>query len=244
MNQRHPTAALVLGAIALSLLTHCAANTATTNSSPVSSSPAVTLSSAVATPAEIAQNPASPLPAEQLSVDQKNQLSQLSVPVLVPTFLPAGFRLTKFDAGEEQLTNGSYSYYSLLYQGDNNTCLEISTGVDPALSTSRLSKALVTTPLGEATVYSGEVEGRSLILSMVSAQPQEYMLRSGLVARPAEQQPDGSWSAAELCQPVSMETYTQVLRSLRRPATQFTMTIGIWVLGDQLSIDQTGIAEL
>ncbi|HEY9642776.1 MAG TPA: hypothetical protein V6C57_19970 [Coleofasciculaceae cyanobacterium] len=231
MNPLYQAAALALGTVALLSLSNCA--TDATNSTPAAlssaeaESPVVSVAHPTAAPVTdtaastrpiaqdtSAQDTSAQNPASLLSADQKKQLFHLNVPILVPTFLPADFRLTKVDAGEEQLVNGSYSYYSILYQGDHNTCLEISTGVDPAMSTAHLSKTLVTLPLGEATVYSGEVEGRSMIMGNLVAPPQGYMLRSGLVVRPAESKPDGSWTAAEWCQPVNMETFTQVLQSL------------------------------
>lgn len=153
-------------------------------------------------------------PENLLSADQKRQLNQLGIPIYIPTYLPTGFRLTKFDAGKEELRNGSYSYYSLLFQGSNNTCLEVSSGVDPAMSLGRLSKRSMKTSLGETTVYSGTVEGRQLILAQIPSK-QGHMLRSGMVARPAEMKPDGTWKPAEWCQPVSTEEFNQVLRSLK-----------------------------
>lgn len=157
----------------------------------------------------IAQNPET-----LLSANQKRQLNQLGIPIYIPTYLPTGFRLTKFDAGKEELRNGSYSYYSLLFQGNDNTCLEVSSGVDPAMSLGRLPKRSLKTSLGEVTVYSGTVEGRRLILAQIPSK-QGHILRSGTVARPAEMKPDGTWKPAEWCQPVSTAEFNQALRSLK-----------------------------
>lgn len=165
-----------------------------------------------------AETPRSQNPATQLSQEQNTQLSQLSIPILMPTYLPLTFQVTQVDAGHEELVDGGYDYYSILYEGDNNTCLAISSGVDPAMSTEGLAKTTATTALGEATIYTGKVEDRPLIMADLPTQ-QGHLLRSGLVARPAEMNSDGSWKSAEWCEPVNQEKFLQVLESLE--AVQF-----------------------
>lgn len=216
MNQLSRTAVCALEAFALLLLSNCATHsTATKPPAAQSKSSIASLTNPVSSVASTA-NPKIAIvqnTGNLLSPEQKMQLSQLNIPIFTPTYLPSGFRLIKFDAGKEEINGGVSSYYSILYQKDNNTCLEISSGVDPAMSLRRLSKTSVKTSLGEVTVYSGNVEGKPLILGQLSSK-QGHMLRSGMVVRSAQMKPDGTWTPAEWCNPVSMEEFTQVLRSL------------------------------
>ncbi|HEY9878521.1 MAG TPA: hypothetical protein V6D29_08695 [Leptolyngbyaceae cyanobacterium] len=208
-----------LGAIAFLSLMGCTDNF-TASKIPVSANSAAPEIAVYSTPIgaekpemQILENPVS-----QLSPEQVRQLSQLEVPVLMPTYLPPTFQITQVDAGREELVDDSYDYYSILYQGENNTCLAISSGVDPALSTERLTKTTVTTALGEAEIYTGIVEDRALIMADLPTQ-QRHLLRSGLVAKPTEMNPNGSWASSEWCEPVSQEEFLQVLQSLE--AVQF-----------------------
>jgi hypothetical protein len=152
----------------------------------------------------------------ELTQEQKDQLSSLGTLVLVPTYLPSGLRLTKLGFGKELIDNDSYAYYSILYQGDDNTCLEISSGVDLGMPASRLpTQDTVPTQFGSVTVYSGITSDVSTI-QIVSLLPtkQGHMIRSGLVMNAAKIQPDGTWTKPEVCNPVSLEEFTQVLKSL------------------------------
>lgn len=75
-----------------------------------------------------------------LDAAQKDKLKEVSVPIVVPTYLPAGFRVIKLEAGREELRSGSYAYYSILYKGEDDACFDISLNNDPAMRTSRFKK--------------------------------------------------------------------------------------------------------
>jgi len=150
-----------------------------------------------------------------LSPVQKAQLAQLGIPIALPTYLPAGFRLTDFSAKKEQhdYVCCEYSWYSIFYQGANHACLEVSANLDPAmaLSTSHLQKTSVKTRLGEVEVYSGNVEGKPMIVGLLFL-PSQNRHKNGYMLR------TGAWmprtNPGRRCNPVSREEYIQVLKSL------------------------------
>lgn len=213
MNQLCRTAVFALGAVALLSLVSCATNGVTAKPpTPRASSPIATTtpdSSGAASTASpktpIAQNTGS-----LLSPQQKAQLAQLSMPIVLPSYLPGGFRLTKFSAEQEQgEVSGEYSSYSIFYQGANDTCLEFGANSDPAISLERLQKTSVETGLGKVKVYSGNVEGKPMIVGLFSLPNNNgYMLRTGAWMPPT--------IPGRRCNPVSMEEYIQVLKSLKR----------------------------
>jgi hypothetical protein len=210
MNQPYRTAVFALGTIALLCLSNCAANGAASkvpahpgnSSNPVAQNSDSARATSTASPKTSIAYKTNNL----LSNQQKGQLAQLGIPIAVPTYLPAGFRLTKFSAQKEE-DEASGAWYSLFYQGANNTCLEFSANVDPAMSLERLPKTLVKTRLGEVEVYSGNVEGKPMVVGLFSLPKNNgYMLRTG------------AWTPAtnpgRRCNPVSRNEYIRVLRSL------------------------------
>ena len=210
MNQPYRTAVFALGTIALLSLSNCAVNGATTKvSAPLGNSsktltqnPGTTVDTSTAFPKTSITYKTNHF----LSNQQKAQLAQLGIPIAVPTYLPAGFRLTQFSAQKEE-DEASGAWYSMFYQGANNTCLELSVNVDPAMSLERLQKTLVKTRLGEVKVYSGNVEGKPMTVGLFSLPKNNgYMLRTG------------AWmpttNPGRRCNPVSRNEYIQVLRSL------------------------------
>lgn len=69
---------------------------------------------------------AAPQPGHLLSPDQVARLSRLPIPVLVPTHVPAGFRVVRVEAESGQYANGDDdSGYLINYQGSNRSCFTI-----------------------------------------------------------------------------------------------------------------------
>ncbi|HEY9613181.1 hypothetical protein [Allocoleopsis sp.] len=215
MIQPYRTAIFILGTVALLSGSSCAANGAASQAPTALVSRPLALATTPDT--SFAASPAFPKTAiakntsNLLSSEQKAQLNQLGMPIIVPTYLPGGFRLTNFLAKKERddYASGEYSWYSMFYQGTNNTCLEVSANVDPAMSTVNLQKTLVKTRLGAVEVYSGNVESKPMIVGLFSLGTKNgYMLRTG--AWMPQTLPGGR------CNPVSRKEYIQVLKSLER----------------------------
>ncbi|MGK7931536.1 MAG: hypothetical protein AB4041_08900 [Microcystaceae cyanobacterium] len=51
------------------------------------------------------------------------ELNNVKVPVVLPNYIPSGFRQTKFEFSIDK--NNNYGDYEAIYQGPNNTCFEI-----------------------------------------------------------------------------------------------------------------------
>lgn len=184
------------------------ASVAATAKSESSASPT---NSVTATPlAQVAQ-----ATGDLLDAAQKDKLKELSVPIVVPTYLPAGFRVIKLEAGREELRSRSYAYYSILYKGEDDACFDISLNTDPAMRTSRLSRRFMQIPIGnkDVTIIYGNVEDKPITMgsfSVPSGSPNSaYMLRTG------------GWMPSSLegrnirCNSISDAEYDKVLQALK-----------------------------
>ncbi len=184
------------------------ASVAATAKSESSASPT---NSVTATPlAQVAQ-----ATGDLLDAAQKDKLKELSVPIVVPTYLPAGFRVIKLEAGREELRSGSYAYYSILYKGEDDACFDISLNNDPAMRTSRLSRRFMQIPISnkDVTIIYGNVEDKPITMgsfSVPSGSPNSaYMLRTG------------GWMPSSLegrnirCNSISDAEYDKVLQALK-----------------------------
>ncbi|MFN9481391.1 MAG: hypothetical protein ACK6CX_01005 [Pseudanabaena sp.] len=150
-----------------------------------------------------------------LDAAQKDKLKELSVPIVVPTYLPAGFRVIKLEAGREELRSRSYAYYSILYKGEDDACFDISLNTDPAMSTSRLSRRFMQIPISnkDVTIIYGNIEDKPITMgsfSVPSGSPNSgYMLRTG------------GWMPSSLegrnirCNSISDAEYDKVLQALK-----------------------------
>lgn len=184
------------------------ASVAATAKSESSASPT---NSVTATPlAQVAQ-----ATGDLLDAAQKDKLKEVSVPIVVPTYLPAGFRVIKLEAGREELRSGSYAYYSILYKGEDDACFDISLNNDPAMRTSRLSRRFMQIPISnkDVTIIYGNVEDKPITMgsfSVPSGSPNSaYMLRTG------------GWMPSSLegrnirCNSISDAEYDKVLQALK-----------------------------
>lgn len=184
------------------------ASVAATAKSESSASPT---NSVTATPlAQVAQ-----ATGDLLDAAQKDKLKELSVPIVVPTYLPAGFRVIKLEAGREELRSRSYAYYSILYKGEDDACFDISLNTDPAMRTSRLSRRFMQIPISnkDVTIIYGNVEDKPITMgsfSVPSGSPNSgYMLRTG------------GWMPSSLegrnirCNSISDAEYDKVLQALK-----------------------------
>jgi len=148
-----------------------------------------------------------------LSSDQKAQLKQLGTPIALPTYLPVGSRLHKFVSGKEELRTDSIPYYSISYAGENDTCLDISLNTDPAMSTRRLQKTQMQSPVSsEVNVLTGDLEGKPIVLGLFKLpngrENSGYMLRTGGWL------PSNDGNKNIRCNAVSAEEYAKVLQAL------------------------------
>ncbi|XGV98495.1 MAG: hypothetical protein ACAF41_06075 [Leptolyngbya sp. BL-A-14] len=142
-----------------------------------------------------------------LSPEQKAQLTQLPIPVVVPTVLPATFRLVRAEGEAGTYTNGDDdSGYAIDYQGEKNTCLSIRTSQDGPRGLEKVKQ--VQTRFGLITVYTEKSPGSKSLVSFLGLKGNPMLISGGA-------QPDSTTSTGwKRCQAVSVEAYTQVLQSL------------------------------
>lgn len=139
-----------------------------------------------------------------LSPEQKEELTQLPIPIVAPSYLPIGFQLTHATGGTEEFINGDINYYYYIqYENDNGGCIRIGTsqfgtdGLEPIRH--------VETELGAVEVFVDNLYAPRNIYGFLEVEGYP-VLRSG--------EGTSFSSANETCHRVSMETYDQVLESL------------------------------
>lgn len=142
-----------------------------------------------------------------LSSAQKAQLTRLPIPVVAPTALPANFRLVRATGEAGTYANGDDdSGYAIDYQGEKNTCLSIRTSQDGPRGLIKVKQ--VQTRFGLITVYTEKLRDSQSLVSFLGIKGNPMLISGGM-------QPDsrasGGWKP---CRAVSVETYTQILRSL------------------------------
>ena len=142
-----------------------------------------------------------------LSSQQKAQLTQLPIPIVVPTFLPAGFRLVQAEGGTSKYANGDDdSGYAIDYQGENNTCLSVRSSKDGPRRLPRIKQ--VQTRLGLMTIYLEQYRDIKSLVTFLGIKGNPVLSSGGTLP---DSTADGGFKR---CRAVSIETYTQVLKSL------------------------------
>ncbi|NUN67295.1 hypothetical protein HCU40_21820 (plasmid) [Pseudanabaena biceps] len=140
-----------------------------------------------------------------LSAEQKEQLSQLEIEVILPTYLPTGTKLASFKAYKKKtLQIADYSFYNIQYIGTDNTCLEAGSGYQ-TMWQNNPSKIQIDTKIGVIEVSSG-THSRSGTLQ-----------HWGWIRKNMEGQSlitGGLFSTKKPCNPINFEEYNKVLQSL------------------------------
>ncbi len=213
-------ASCIFGSLCLNTLVSC--SNSITIKSAIGSSDTLIAATPKAEPSSSLTNSISPTPVVKLSqasgdlldLSQKAKLKELAVPIVVPTYLPVGFRLVKMDSGREELRTGSYAYYSILYQGENGTCLDISLNTDPAMRTSQMLRRFMQIPISnkKVTIIYGKLDDKSIAMGLfevANGEPNSaYMLRNG------GWMPSGQEGRNVRCNSISEEEYDKVLQAL------------------------------
>ncbi|HAG81565.1 MAG TPA: hypothetical protein DCL61_10445 [Cyanobacteria bacterium UBA12227] len=230
MNQPYRTVVCILATVAWLSLSSYARNSTATQSpttqsdnlsiSTTSSPPSITRAADSKT--SIAQNTEN-----SRSSAQKMQQSQQTIPIVttadlppgfnipiaIPTYLPSGFYLKQFLAFDAGYVGQDTFYYSIVYEEvDNYSCLEISSGIDgTAFEYLGLSETSVKVSQGEVTVYSGNVEGKPMIIAL------DWGKQIGLPSSDYRMTLISGYdsSGGDECNPVSMEEFIKVLQSLK-----------------------------
>jgi hypothetical protein len=142
-----------------------------------------------------------------LSPKQKAQLTQLPIPIVAPTVLPASFRLVRAEGEAGKYANGDDdSGYAIDYEGAQNTCLSMRSSKDGPRGLEKVTQ--VQTRFGLVTVYQEKLRDGKSLVSFLGLKGNPTLVSGGTL--PDNKAPDG-WKR---CRAVSVETYTQVLKSL------------------------------
>lgn len=142
-----------------------------------------------------------------LSPAQKVQLTQLPIPIVAPTILPASFRLVRAQGEAGKYANGDDdSGYAIDYEGAQNTCLSMRSSKDGPRGLEKVTQ--VQTRFGLVTVYQEKLRDGKSLVSFLGLKGNPTLVSGGTL--PDNRAPAG-WKR---CRAVSVETYTQVLKSL------------------------------
>lgn len=100
--------------------------------------------------------------ANLLSADQKAQLAQLGIKVVLPTYLPSGFQVAQFKSHQKSSPNiTDYTYYNVVYAGPNNTCIEAGNGYQNTSLATAQERSLRTS-VGTFKIQSGTYRQTSI----------------------------------------------------------------------------------
>lgn len=142
-----------------------------------------------------------------LSPEQKARLTRLPIPIVVPTYLPATFRLLRAEGEASQYANGDDdSGYAIDYQGANNTCLSLRSSKDGPRGLAKVRQ--VQTNFGLVTVYADTFRDRQRLVSFLGIKGNPILTSGGTLP---DQKANGGWKP---CRAVSIDDFTQVLKSL------------------------------
>ena len=144
-----------------------------------------------------------------LTSEQKAKLLQLPIPIVAPNFIPEGFRLVYAKGEANKYANGDDdSGYTIAYQGENNTCISISSSSSGSRGLQRANE--VQTEFGSVVVYTDNARDNSIrsISSFLVLKGNPALISGGSI-------PDSSADGGfKRCEPVGMGVYMQVLKSL------------------------------
>ena len=214
---RHPSLSRLIATVLLSFATCVASGAATKAPVPVDASNGAAIvprADSVAPPvnkATVKATVAIALIAQKsgnlLSLQQTAQLTRLPIPIITPTELPIGFRLVRAEGEAGSYVNGDDdSGYAIDYQGANNTCLSIRSSKDGPRGLEAIKQ--VQTRFGVVTVYAETFDGRTSLISFLGIKGNPILISGGTLP---DSTAKGGWTR---CRAVSVETYTQVLKSL------------------------------
>lgn len=138
-----------------------------------------------------------------LSEDQKAQLAQLGVEVVLPTYLPPGFQLTRFEAHRKDASASTdYTYYTVSYKGPNNTCIEAGNGYqNTSLSTNQ--ERSLNTAVGTFNIQSGTYRRTSITRHWATLSADNQVILTG--GKLAKEQ--------DTCNPIEAGEFDKVLQS-------------------------------
>lgn len=141
-----------------------------------------------------------------LSAAQVEKLTQLPIPIVVPTYLPPGFQVTSADGESVKLVNGDDdSGYSIAYEGDDGTCFAINSSQDSPRRLEQVGQ--VESALGTVKMYEETYEGRSSVQSFIPVQGNPVMISPVLQLNPAT-------GNHEPCKALDRAEYERILQSI------------------------------
>jgi hypothetical protein len=144
-----------------------------------------------------------------LTSEQKATLLQLPIPIVAPTFLPEGFRLVYANGEAGKYANGDDdSGYTIAYQGENNTCIRISSSSSGSRGLQRANE--VQTEFGSVVVYTDNARDNTIksISGFLALKGNPILISGGSIP---DRSADGGFKR---CEPVGMGVYIQVLKSV------------------------------
>lgn len=141
-----------------------------------------------------------------LSPAQVEKLTKLPIPIVVPTYLPPGFRVTSADGASAKLVNGDDdSGYSIAYESDDGTCFAINSSQDSPRRLKQVGQ--VESAIGTVKMYEETYEGRSSVQSFIPVKGNPVMISPFLKLNPAT-------ANHAPCKALDRAEYERVLQSI------------------------------
>ena len=196
---------LLLGAVVCLSLSGCNRNAAVSQSSfntPADNSGSLQPREEIKSPdvVAIAQTPGG------LSETQKTSLSELGIPVVIPTYMPAGFQLSEVIANSCKAGSPRTSFcregphYTLVYRNDQKTCLLMkAVGGGVGGGASEFEFQTRTTLLGDVSILFGKTSGGNQPLAaeqLGELQPNLYSFPASLKSLPGSSRSPYYWVTA------------------------------------------------
>ncbi len=142
-----------------------------------------------------------------LSPQQVRQLTQLPIPIVVPTDLPPGFRLLKAEGEQGQYANGDDdSGYMLEYASPDNRCFVIYTSKDGPRRLKQIGQ--VQSGVGLAKIYQDRYNNQTAWMSFLPVKGNPVLISPFSRLNPAT-------NNYERCKPLSRADYDRILKSIQ-----------------------------
>jgi hypothetical protein len=181
-------------------------------------------------PSDLAQSRAiaSTAATNLLNEEQKAQLAQLGVEVVLPTYLPPGFQLAQFEAHRKDSPDPTdYTYYTVSYKGPNNTCIEAGNGYQNTSLSANQERSL-STSVGTFDIQSGTYRRTSITRRWATLPKGDQVIFTG-----------GKLSyEEETCNPIETAEFDQVLQSATAIAPETAAQPSTPSTGNLLSPEQ------
>lgn len=141
-----------------------------------------------------------------LAPAQVAKLTKLPIPIVAPTDLPEGFRVTSADGDSVKYTNGDDDTgYAISYEKADGTCFVIQSSKDGPRRLKQVGQ--VETKVGNVNMYEETYQDKSWIQSFIPVKGNPVMISPVLLYKPET-------GNHEACKALDRNDYERILKSI------------------------------